>query len=460
MIEQFVNSLSKIKSTESNNLIERYYKGLQKAFENIDGGNKNNLFEPAFELPQLDEQMIKFFEVAQSSYSYLGDYKDKSIYLLNLMKNPGTNTTKTLASLLMVARAVNHIKKTGERILIFTPSSGNKAIALRDAVERAIKFGLVAKEELRIITLTPKNSSHKLRKSDLSENEELLKLNPMFIYNGEIPQDVKKIGSEFIKKYDRDIETKYGYRVWYSLDIRNYKVADSLRAFFDYEFFPWKENQSKRLHAHAVSSAYGLLGYNYGRTIIKNEGMKIHEPNPGYLLVQHSETSDMVLSLLYNDFSRSNYPKYIYDETDGMFKQKQNSHFPYKTWRVIENLDGTFYTHNPPTSPEMNNLIHTNGGTGIVVSLSECLSRIGIIKQLLKGTDVSFPEDIRDLNEWSLVMAFTGVTNAIDRNLVDAFDDIIIHGSGIYSEDDYLKVEKTQVKEIGNHKEMFHAVFE
>lgn len=203
-----------------------------------------------------------------------------------------------------------------------------------------------------------------------------------------------------------------------------------------------------------------MLGYNYGRTIIKNEGMKIHEPNPGYLLVQHSETSDMVLSLLYNDFSRSNYPKYIYDETDGMFKQKQNSHFPYKTWRVIENLDGTFYTHNPPTSPEMNNLIHTNGGTGIVVSLSECLSRIGIIKQLLKGTDVSFPEDIRDLNEWSLVMAFTGVTNAIDRNLVDAFDDIIIHGSGIYSEDDYLKVEKTQVKEIGNHKEMFHAVFE
>lgn len=439
---------------QTNNLIIRYLDGVKKAFEKVDSAN-NNSFEPPFELPELDDNLKNFFSVAEAEFIDLGMVKGKNLYLLNLMKNPATQTTKTLASLLMVARAVNHIRKTGEGILIFTPSSGNKAIALRDAVERAIKYKLVDPKLLRIVTLTPRESVYKLRNSELVSNEFLRNLNPIFVYKGDIPQDVKHVGKNFVDNYGEYIKEKYGLNIWYSLDLRNYKVADAIRAFFDYEYFPWEKKSGRRIHCHAVSSAYGLLGYNFGLHIIEEQGLLLKD-SPGYLLIQHAKTSDMVLNLLYQDFSRENFPKYFLDK-DGLYKQNSNDHFPKVTWDPEENVDPTFYTHCPPTSPEMNKLIAEYGGTGIVVSLYECLSRYGEIKNLLGNKGILLPNDPRDVLEWSLIMAFTGVLNAIERDLLNGFDDIVIHGSGLYCKGDYEPLSCDKYITIHNHHELFES---
>lgn len=444
-------------SVESQSLIIRYYDLLKSLFSNMEDERRSNPssnFEPPFELPELTEDYVKFFDVARVSFEDMGVYEGKKIHLLNLIKNPGTQTTKTLASLLMVARAVNHINKTGKGILIFTPSSGNKAIALRDAVERAIQFNLVDRKLLRIITLTPAGATHKLRDTTLTIDSELRELNPVFSYKGESAQDVKVIGKEFIENYGKLIEEEYGLNIWYSLDIRNYKVADSLRAFYDHEFFTQQKDFGKRIHAHAVSSAYGLLGYNFGQEFLEQNGIS-NIDKPGYLLVQHASTSDMVLNLLYNSFSEDNAPIYTKGE-DGLYTQCQSENFPYKTWNPKENLEHTFYTHQPPTSPEMNNIIKNNGGNGIVVSLYECMTRYGKIKEMLKNTDINIPEDPRDVNEWSLIMAITGVLNAIDRGLLNDFEDVVIHGSGIYCKGDYTMLPQNKFYEITTAQEVFN----
>ncbi len=50
---------------------------------------------------------------------------------------------------------------------------------------------------------------------------------------------------------------------------------------------------------------------------------------------------------------------------------------------------------------------------------------------------MALPADPRAVREWSLVMAMTGVLNAIDRGLVDERD-ILVHGSGSYAAGDYV----------------------
>ncbi|MGB8955547.1 MAG: DUF6002 family protein, partial [Tumebacillaceae bacterium] len=394
--------IEKFRSAEDDSLIIRYYEGVRQAFASIDTSVQGPLFQPAFELPDLDEGMKSYFSVVRAEYQEVGEYQGKRIFLLDLMKNKGTNTTKSLASLLMVARAINHIRKTGESILMFTPSSGNKAIALRDAVERAVTLGLVQKEQLRIMTLIPKESEHKLRESELTRDPELRRLNPVFLYEGEEAQTVKTIGRQFIDEYGDSLYDQFGLRIWYSLDIRNYKVADAMRAFYDYEHYPWHSNKGKRLHAHSVSSAYGLLGYNYGLDLLQQAGMNKDEISPGYLLVQHSRTCDMVLNLLHGSFSRDNMPNYRFDEQDGLYKQEEDKHFPFRTWSVIENVDSTFYTHEPATSPEMNALIEQYGGSGIVVSKFECMERLERIRELLSEAGLTLPTDPNQIYEWSL----------------------------------------------------------
>jgi len=46
--------------------------------------------------------------------------------MLDLAREPGT-TPRDFASLLIVARAVQYIRRTGEPIMIFSPTSANKA---------------------------------------------------------------------------------------------------------------------------------------------------------------------------------------------------------------------------------------------------------------------------------------------------------------------------------------------
>jgi hypothetical protein len=313
----------------------------------------------------------------------LGEYKGRRLSLLNLMMNPGTRTTKTFASLLMVSRAVRYIRDTGEAILILTPTSGNKGIALRDAVERAIQTGLVRKEQLRIMTLLPSNSSSKLRASTLSTDPELRRLNPILAYGGEERQQVKTIGRAFVDTYAAELKKKHKINVWYSLDINSYKVADAARAFFDFETFPATAADASRsyIHAHAVSSAYGLLGYNLGCQVLEQQGIITAGARPGFFLVQHLDTPDMVLNLHFGSFSRQNLPEYRLDPLDGLYKQDRDPRFPLATFAPRETLDSTFYTQEPSTSPEMNSLIQRYGGGGVVVSLYECWNRYAQIRQ-------------------------------------------------------------------------------
>jgi hypothetical protein len=88
----------------------------------------------------------------------------------------------------------------------------------------------------------------------------------------------------------------------------------------------------------------------------------------------------------------------------------------------------------------MNELIARFGGDGIVVSLYECLQRYPEIRARLVGHDRGLPADFRTLREWSLVMAMTGVLNAVDRGNVKRGVDIVVHGSGWYSAAEYTPV--------------------
>jgi len=177
-----------------NNPLLRYYKGIQLAEKLVQKQKDlNNPEEVCFlKLPEITEKYIKFFEHSSVSRSNILVYKDHSIELLNLMSDHSTNTTKTFPTLLTVAKLIHHIEKTGETVIILTPSSGNKATAFRAAVEKAIEQKLVAAEKLRTITLIPRESVSKFRASKLYNDEKLNKLNPVFILSGNKSDDVKK----------------------------------------------------------------------------------------------------------------------------------------------------------------------------------------------------------------------------------------------------------------------------
>jgi len=75
------------------------------------------------------------------------------------------------------------------------------------------------------------------------------------------------------------------------------------------------------VHAHAVSSAFGLLGYHRGRTVLERGGQASADSRPATLLVQHMATSDMVLSLRHGGFDRDALPGYRRDAVTGLYHQ-------------------------------------------------------------------------------------------------------------------------------------------
>ncbi|MEZ0076061.1 DUF6002 family protein [Planotetraspora sp. GP83] len=434
-----------------NNVIERYYGNIQHLLCTLAGRGAGNDFNPGFELPPLDDEMVRFFAPSSVAVHSLAGYRGSRLALLDLMRNPGTRTTKSLASLIMVARAVEHVRRTGRRVMLLTPSSANKATALRDAVLRALRCGLVESDQLQITTVVPESSYPKLWSSPLSTDPVLRVRNPVVVYQGPDPAGVKALARRFYDKYAGRLRELTGADVWYTLDIDNYRCADAVRALFEYDFHAPDETRG-RLHVHSVSSAYGLLGHALGHARRPGAGAP-----PRYFLVQHLGTPDMVLSLLYGSASRDLMPAYEYDAAAGLYRQAADPHFPHSTYDPAERLDPTFYTHNPPTSAAMNELIRTRGGGGVVVSLHECLGRYAEIRALLGGTSVTLPADPRRLREWSLVMAFTGVLNAIDRGLVDD-DDILVHGSGSYSDEDFCLISPEYLHMAGDVAAVKRAV--
>ncbi len=429
-IQQPASARLPVFTADDPSLLVRYYDELTRSPARQDAPATGS-FEPGFAFPELDARLRAFLAPATARYQVLASVGGISLRLLDLRRNPATQTTKTFASLLLVARAVEHIRRTREPLLLFSPSSGNKAVALRDAVERALRVGLVSPEELRVVTLTPELTTAKLRRSRLSDDPDLRRLNPVVVLGGTQPEAVKAMGAEFAAAYAGTAQT--AGRLWATLRLGNYCQADMVRAFADYEFGAGASSSSRLIHAHAVSSAYGLLGYQTGLQRLRQHGLDVIQP--GFLLVQHLATCDMVLHTLTGSFDRTNMP--TYRRAGGAWTQDASPHFPQRTWSPVEALEHTFYTHEPVTAQEMSQLIGHHGGTGVVVSLLECMQRYGQCRELLAETDIALPEDPRMLREWSLVMALTGVLNAVDRGLLRDVDGVVVHASGSYGRGDY-----------------------
>ena len=434
-------------------VIEHYYDLIVSSASAYQVSGSEESFEPSMRLPELDSRMRCFLSAATAQFFELGNYKNVPLRLFDLRQNAGTQTTKTFASTLIVARAIRHIQETGENVLLFSPSSGNKAIALRDAVLRAITTKLVHREQLRIITLTPVQTVGKLRRTELYDDPGLRRLNPLFVLDTESPEAVKVIGQRFKELFNRS--PLIDSRLWHSLRLENYRFSDQARAFFDFEYGDAWDTDRKTAHVHAVSSAYGLLGYCSGIEALKRQ--KTQVSRPAFLLVQHLATSDMVLHLLDGNFERGSFPRYT-QAANGLWKQSESAHFPATTWDPDEVLEPTFYTHQPPTALEMTTLVKANGGSGIVVSLHECMQRYAECVQLLDNTPVKLPNDPRDLKEWSLVMAITGCLNAIDRQLLEGIDGCTIHASGSYCRRDYEAIPIDGLTVVASAEEMMDFI--
>ncbi|MGW6741387.1 DUF6002 family protein [Streptomyces sp. NPDC055025] len=388
-----------------------------------------------FRLPVTDEHLARFHEVSDVAVQRVGNWRGHRISLLDLMRNPGTRTAKTFASLHIVARAVQHIRETGERLLLTTPTSGNKGTALRDAVARAYAAGLATPDELRVLTVVPAHSRPKLRDGPLSADPALRAANPLLVADVSRPDDVKALARSVHERL-RSEPTRF--TPWFTLDLENYRIADTLRAYAEAELDPIGPGSLPRLHTHAVSSAYGLLGYHLGVGLLDRDtgwGLTAPHRHPGFLLVQQLATPDMVLSLLKGGTDRALLPRYRRPDRTGPWRQDDDPHFPAVTDTLDERLDATFYTSAPPTSAKINTLIGRHGGTGVVVSRRECLQRYEEIAGLLAPLGHRLPENPADIREWSLVKALAGAMVAVERSLVAPGTDLLVHGSGFYTDE-------------------------
>lgn len=212
------------------------------------------------------------------------------------------------------------------------------------------------------------------------------------------------------------------------------------------------------MHAHAVSSAFGLLGYHTGREILEATGEAAGGPRPESFLVQHLHIPDMVLSQRFGSFDRRNAPAYEWDERAELYRQDREPCFPYVTDTPNEILDPTFYTHRPGTSERMNEIIGKFGGGGIVVSRRECLEHYEAISRDLSEAGIPLPDDPRRLAEWSLLMAMTGVREGVRRGLIGPDRTIVVHASGTYAHGEYEPLREGDYQWVHDEADVAAAV--
>lgn len=414
-------------------------------------GTVSESFVAPYRLPEDSPALRYYFAASALSVRDLGPVGPLRARLLDLMGNPRTRTTKTFASLVIVARAIAHVHETGESVMIVTPSSGNKATALRDAVLRAYEANLATPDQLSITVLVPRASRDKLWASPLSQRPELRAANPVVV-SDHPTATVKEIAREVVDSIGERHYRDTGWRLWYTLDLGNYMAADAVRAVISEAV---REPGSSVTHLHSVSSAYGLLGHHFGA------GLLGVDPVDRYFLVQHLGTPDMVLDLVFDSFDRDNIPRFEFDEQQGLYRQRSCPNFPYEASDLGELLEPTFYTSRPPTSPRMKQIIRSQGGGGIVVSLHECLARYAATRAVLRRAGITLPADPRQVREWSLVMAWTGAELAVERQLITAEtgagsgagSEILVHGSGCYSQADYLPLAADHVWSVSSVRE-------
>lgn len=432
------------------NALSRYQSGIRAAARLVSARRPDSPVIP-WELPSLPAAFEAFSDVTDIGLSAV----DEHTYLLDLMRNPGARTTKTVASLFMIARAAAHIRRTGERILLLTPTSGNKGTALRDAVARAYATGLVGPAELRIVTVVPELSRSKLRDCPLSADAYLRRANPSGLARVAQPADVKNLAAAVVERDADELLATTGFRVWYTLDLDNYRIADAVRAFVEAELLPITADSAPRVHAHAVSSAFGLLGYHLGHEVLAAGSTDFPAParHPGFFLVQQLATPDMVTSLLGRGV-----PEYTFDSAAGVWRQDVAPQFPAVTDDPHEVIDSTFYTRAPFTSAQVDDIIRRHGGGGIVVSKRDCLRHLDHVRELAGRAGVAIDADPARIREWSLVKAFTGVQLARERGLLAPGTDVVVHGSGYYSDELLPPARDEHLSPIGGADDLSRVV--
>lgn len=435
------------------NALWHYYSEIADVFASMVVAHDQN-FRPAFSLPARSDRLEEFLRPSDISLTELGDVGGATLRLLDLRRNPSTRTTKSMPSLIIVARALNHIQATGERVTIVTPSSGNKATALRDAVARAYETGLATPDRLNVVALVPRESAYKIWRSSLDDDSVQAQLNPVFAYEGSSP--IKEVARSAVAALAADTWRFNGTRLWHTMELQNYRVADCVRAWVEDDLLEGSRDR-RPLHVQAVSSAFGLLGHYSGWQQLT--ARKTPTSVPAYFLVQHLGTPDMVRSLMIAGGADGNCPAYTQSVPYSLFSQQESANYPAHTFHPTEVLDPTFYTHNPTTATEMTEIITLRGGGGIVVSLSECLVRYQEVRSALLPADIVLPDNPSQLREWSLVMAITGVLNALDRKLV-APPEIIVHASGSFSSADYCPLITADSPEINNQGGFEQAIME
>lgn len=434
------------------NAIHRYYAEIQAAARIV---ATERAEQPA--IPLAPAEPAEFFAAFTDVTDIALTQVQPGISILDLMRNPGTGTTKSMASLLMVARAVSHIRRTGERVLLLTPTSGNKGTALRDAVARAYSTGLASPERLRIVMVAPAASRDKLRGCPLTADTALRRANPVAVANVDQPADVKPLSSQVFELHAARIHARTGFRLWYTLDLDNYRVADAARAFAEAELLPITDGSPPRLHVHAVSSAFGLLGYHLGHRLLSAglPGWTAPAWHPGFFLVQQLATPDMVTSLL-----GVKPPDYERDEAGSVWRQRSTPEFPGETDDPHEVIDPTFYTKSPTTREQINDIVGRHGGGGVVVSRRECLDRYGQVRDLAARAGLTISADPARIREWSLVKALTGVLVARERGLLDAGTDIVVHASGYFNDELIPPMPDEHITRIDTVEELARLVFQ
>ncbi|MFF7772730.1 DUF6002 family protein [Streptomyces massasporeus] len=432
------------------NVLDRYFEQIRAAARKATAARTSPPLIP-LEMDAKPAAFTRFTEVTDVGLTQIRP----QLYLLDLMRNPGARTTKTVASLLMIARAVSHIRRTGERVLLVTPTSGNKGTALRDAVARAYETGLATPDELRIVMLAPEASRSKLRDCPLTVEPSLRTANPVVVADVERPGDVKELSREVVERSAAEILGTTGFRIWYTLDLDNYRIADAVRAFVEAELLPVTEQSAPRLHAHAVSSAFGLLGYHLGHQLLGDGATGLPEParHPGFFLVQQLATADMVTSLL-----GTKAPEYTLDEAAGLWRQSAAPEFPAVTDHPQEVIDATFYTKEPPTRTQVNEIVARHGGGGVVVSRRDCLEKFGEVRSLAADAGITIAADPSLIREWSLVKAITGVLVARERGLIAADTDVVVHASGYYSDELLAPLRDEHLTRVGTADDLAKVV--
>lgn len=419
--------------------LRRYHRLLSRTAQLLEAarpsrGMAGAAHTPAYALPDPDdEQWETFFGGTPLRYHRVGGYRGCTLDCIDLMGNPGTMTTKSLASETLVARAILHARQFGQRLTIVTPTSGNKGTALRDAVARAQSSGIRGADLVRSVMVVPSASLPKLRRCVGDADPAFTARNPVVVANVATGAELKEMVAKMTERANAGAggDTLY----WYTLALDNYRLADTTRAFLEHDAVIAAGGgppAGQRLHAHTVSSAFGLLGYQLGRDLLQQDPQSRADllPPAAFLLIQHLGAPDMVLHQLGPGAA---VPAYAPSPDGDWFVQRSHPRFPYETDHPDEIIDPTFYTRQPPTAPAMTELIRRQGGGGVVVSRRECLNRFAEIRDLF-GSRLPFPPQPGALREWSLLMAACGILNAVDRGLVEGRH-IVLHATGCYWDD-------------------------